>query len=267
MTARWLKLLLVVTISSLSAAGSETANLFKGHDGPIYIESTLSYSATGGDHLLARARNDSGRPIQHFEICIGNGHGCLFKLWNTAIWKPDAVLNWDLDSVVHSKDLTQFVKLTSLRVEKGAPAPKQKIASSRPSFMQSLAIGLAAATANQPVPSAAQVQEASVALLLFGGEGHKVFLGCLNCSKFDANSVLNQFGQHGSQYATESVFNRYGEFGSAYSTYSACSQYATDPPVIVDQAGRYYGRMTVNRYNDPTRLGYYAAWIAGVCQR
>ncbi len=36
-------------------------------------------------------------------------------------------------------------------------------------------------------------------LMLFGGEGHKTYLGCLNCNK----------------YASESVFNTYGSFGTS----------------------------------------------------
>jgi hypothetical protein len=136
---------------------------------------------------------------------------------------------------------------------------------SRPTFMQALAIGLAAtAAANQ----SAGVSPLGVApLLVFGGEGHKTFLGCLNCSKFDANSVMNEFGQYGSAYSTVSILNQFSEFGSPYSTHSACGPYASDPPVIVDRAGNYYGRLTVNRFADPTHVGNWSAWISAVCQK
>jgi hypothetical protein len=85
-------------------------------------------------------------------------------------------------------------------------------------------------------------------LLLFGGEDHRTFLGCLTCSKYDADSVFNTYGLHGSRYATDSIFNHYGEFGSRYSDYSACSRYASDPPVIIDRDGAFYGRLTINHY-------------------
>jgi hypothetical protein len=104
-------------------------------------------------------------------------------------------------------------------------------------------------------------------LLLFGGENHKVFLGCLTCSKYSTESVLNEYGPHGSPYQTDSIFNQYGTFGSAYSTHSPCSEYASDPPVIVDKRGRYYGRLTVNTYRDQTRIENVVAWLAGVCHR
>jgi len=54
----------------------------------------------------------------------------------------------------------------------------------------------------------------------------------------------------------QSIFNPYSQFGSRYSAYSACNPYATDPPVIVDENGNYYGRLTVNTYyGDGTRDG------------
>lgn len=85
--------------------------------------------------------------------------------------------------------------------------------------------------------------------MIFGGPGHETYLGCLSCSEFAVDSVFNEHGAHGSQYRTNSVHNPYGQFGSPYSTYSACNPYATDPPVIVDEEGNFYGRLTVNRYH------------------
>ena len=101
-------------------------------------------------------------------------------------------------------------------------------------------------------------------LLLFGGDGHRVFLGCLNCSKYDNASVFNEFGRHGSRHGSESIFNRFGDYGSKYSSHSACNPYATDPPVVVDRSGNYYGRLTVKRI-DQVRNAAIAAWITGVC--
>jgi len=43
-----------------------------------------------------------------------------------------------------------------------------------------------------------------------------------------------------------SIFNHYNEFGSPYSSFSVCNRYATDPPVMVDGSGRFYGRLTLN---------------------
>jgi hypothetical protein len=114
--------------------------------------------------------------------------------------------------------------------------------------------------------AAGAAQTTQPMLLLFGGEDHKTYLGCLNCSEYASDSVLNKYGEHGSPYSSESIFNKYGEFGSLYSSYGACNPYATDPPVIVDHDGRYYGRLTLNRYHSEIGIGRnYLAWLAAVC--
>lgn len=86
-------------------------------------------------------------------------------------------------------------------------------------------------------------------IMLFGGRGHKTYLGCLNCNKFTPDSVLNIYGTNGSPYSSSSIWNHYSEYGSKYSDYSACNPYANDPPVIVDAKGNFYGRLTANRYH------------------
>jgi hypothetical protein len=104
-------------------------------------------------------------------------------------------------------------------------------------------------------------------IMLFGGEDHKVYLGCLSCSKYANDSVLNRYGPHGSKYATDSIFNRYGEYGSPYSSTSPCNPYASSPPVIVDEDGDYYGELTINTTRSKRAQSEpLNSWIAGVCQ-
>ncbi len=114
-------------------------------------------------------------------------------------------------------------------------------------FTAGLLQGLSQANASGGAPA--------TKMMLFGGPDHKVYLGCLTCSKFAADSVLNQYGQHGSPYSTESIWNRYSEFGSRYSSYGACNPYGTDPPVIVDSDGKFYGRLTLNQYHPQLGVG------------
>jgi hypothetical protein len=87
-------------------------------------------------------------------------------------------------------------------------------------------------------------------LQIYGGESHDVYLGCLNCNQYDPNSIWNSFGKYGSQYNSNSVWNQFGTYGSEYSKYSPWNLYATDPPVIVDKDGAFYGYLTVNEYAD-----------------
>ena len=116
--------------------------------------------------------------------------------------------------------------------------------------------------------SGAAGQSYSVKLMLFGGPDHKTYLGCLNCNEYASDSVLNSYGTHGSEYSSESIWNHYSQFGSAYSMYGACNPYATDPPVIVDPNGTYYGRLTLNQYHPQLAAGArFYQWLAGrVCK-
>lgn len=87
------------------------------------------------------------------------------------------------------------------------------------------------------------------ALLLFGGDNHKTFLGCLNCTKYDSGSLCNKYGDSGSKYSQNSIWNRYGEFGSKYSAISPWNKYSDSAPVIVDRAGKFYGHLSANKYH------------------
>jgi hypothetical protein len=91
--------------------------------------------------------------------------------------------------------------------------------------------------------------QSNVALLLFGGSDHKTFLGCLKRNQYDSGSICNKYGQQGSKYASESIWNKYGNFGSKYSNESPRNKYASEPPVIVDKDGNFYGYLTANQYN------------------
>jgi hypothetical protein len=103
-------------------------------------------------------------------------------------------------------------------------------------------------------------------LLLFGGRNHTIFLGCLNCSAFDASSLFNRSGNHGNRFSSESIFNSYSEYGSPYSDDSACNRFASNPPIIVDRAGNAYGRLTINRFAYQVSNSTIVAWLAGVCE-
>jgi hypothetical protein len=106
-------------------------------------------------------------------------------------------------------------------------------------------------------------------VMIFGGEDHRTYLGCLNCSEYATDSIFNSYGSHGSRYATESVWNHYSEFGSAYSNEGACNPYANDPPVMVNSDGSFYGRLTLNVYHSQFGIGAkYHDWLEQtVCEK
>ena len=85
-------------------------------------------------------------------------------------------------------------------------------------------------------------------LKIYGGADHDVYLGKLNASKFDSESIWNSFGTYGNHYNSNSIWNSYGTYGSEYSSYSPFNEYASNPPVLVDDDGNFYGYFTINAY-------------------
>jgi hypothetical protein len=95
-----------------------------------------------------------------------------------------------------------------------------------------------------------QAHGQSTKLMIFGGQNHKTYLGCLSCTPEDPESIFNKNGRFGScRLLEDSIFCRgpLDEYGtkSPIANLSACAPNASNPPVIVDQDGRYYGRFSV----------------------
>lgn len=92
--------------------------------------------------------------------------------------------------------------------------------------------------------------EAIAQMHLYGGKGHKTYLGCLDCNKYSSDSICNQYGTHGNRYNSDSIWNPYGSFGNKYASQSPWNKYSqdTDVPVLVDKAGNFYGYFTINKY-------------------
>jgi hypothetical protein len=101
-------------------------------------------------------------------------------------------------------------------------------------------------------------------LLIFGGKDHKVFLGCLTCAETDMNSVHNEHGPYGKYGVGDTIFNKFSDYGSMFSDYSACNPLASDPPVVVDKPGNYYGRLSVNPL-EAISSSQIRTWLKGVC--
>jgi len=88
-----------------------------------------------------------------------------------------------------------------------------------------------------------------------------VYLGCL-CNDVEPDSVSNSVGAYGpqSKFSPNSIWNRFGTFGSDFSGQSVCDQFATDPPIVVNN-GQIVGRLTKNQFAagaiaDPTVTGF-----------
>jgi hypothetical protein len=63
------------------------------------------------------------------------------------------------------------------------------------------------------------------------------------------------YGESGSKYNSASIWNPYGNFSSMYSSDSPWNQYSSSGPVIVDNSGQFYSRLTANKFvSDRTKI-------------
>jgi hypothetical protein len=83
-------------------------------------------------------------------------------------------------------------------------------------------------------------------LLVFGGQSHEVFLGCL-CEETDRDSVFNLAGEYGSDLSTTSLRNKFAPYGSDADDTSTCNPAARRPPLVVTSAGKSLGLLTMNQ--------------------
>ena len=73
------------------------------------------------------------------------------------------------------------------------PAPKQGVSrAARPASVRT-------------APAVGGVPVGQQKLMLFGGPGHRDYLGCISCSEYATDSVFNQYGTYGSRYSGTSA--------------------------------------------------------------
>ena len=77
------------------------------------------------------------------------------------------------------------------------------------------------------------------------------YLGSLNLSAYDSDSIFNQFGTFGSQFSPQSIFNKFGTYGSQFSTLSPFNQFTTTPPKIFIR-GKFVAYLTKNQFLKPS---------------
>ena len=89
------------------------------------------------------------------------------------------------------------------------------------------------------------------------------FLGTLDDS-YSADSIFNDYSDHGTDYSSDSVWNEYSDWGNDYSSTSPFNEYAPDPPILIKE-GEVVGKLTVKSYEidgvDPNTVGKDCGWV------
>ena len=82
----------------------------------------------------------------------------------------------------------------------------------------------------------------SAELLLYSDDDK--FHGCLDCTRFDTDSICNNFGTYGRRFNSDSIWNRFG-IGSRFDSDSPWSRFGTGLK-IVDRSGNFYGYFSIS---------------------
>ncbi|WGK93821.1 MULTISPECIES: hypothetical protein [Flavobacterium] len=91
-------------------------------------------------------------------------------------------------------------------------------------------------------------------ILIYGGEDYSVYLGCINCDKFDKESIWDYTSPYGSPFSKNSITNKHGEYGGEYGKYSPFNKFSKYPPKLVDAKGNFYGYFTADRFFKDRRV-------------
>lgn len=89
-------------------------------------------------------------------------------------------------------------------------------------------------------------------LLLFNSENE--FRGCIECSRLEAESICNKFGDYGSKFSDISIWNKFGA-GSKFEDDSPFSKFGNGLKVV-DKEGKFYGWFSVSVTGDSKMRRY-----------
>lgn len=78
--------------------------------------------------------------------------------------------------------------------------------------------------------------------------GEPVYLGCWTCSRFDTESIHNDFGPYGSRFSSTSIRNPFSQYGGEFRTGSACNPFTYSAPYMLRGDGILVGRLSVNEF-------------------
>ena len=95
-------------------------------------------------------------------------------------------------------------------------------------------------------------------MLLYGDQKLTRFLGCLNCTPDYYISIWNTESPFGSPTGHISIWNSTTEYGSIVSKISPWNKYSSNPPAIIDPAGKLYGFLTANTSIDNRFMNNFA---------
>src|SRR3989344_14742 len=93
-------------------------------------------------------------------------------------------------------------------------------------------------------------------MAIFGYDGSEwIHIGAIG-NEYNSLSIANDYGA-GSEYKSTSILNDYGRYGGDYGSYSAFNDYASKPPIIINDDYKFVGYLTTG-YKTPSINTYEA---------
>ena len=154
------------------------------------------------------------------------------------------------DPLAYAWTLTSKPAGSAAALAGGTSARPTFTADAAGTYVASLVVndGKVSSTSAAVVVNASAPAPVSVTLYLFGGSNHDLYIGCLTCNSFHLESVCNQFGSYGSQFASLSIWNQFGLYGSQFATSSPWNQFSSGGPKIIGSDNLFYGYFTTNQF-------------------
>lgn len=118
-------------------------------------------------------------------------------------------------------------------------------------FFILLVTGISLSTIGDSVAHASTLSCSDVdGMAIFGYKYDEwIFIGAIS-NEYGSDSIANEFGA-GNEYRSDSIMNEYGRFGSDYSSNSAFNDYASKPPIIINDDYEFVGYLTINEWKFP----------------
>jgi hypothetical protein len=145
---------------------------------------------------------------------------------------------------------SQVKSLSAATAAPAAPVPPSTTDTAPSGAESSMVPPIVSLAAPEVINPFAVPLEGEPKVMIFGGNKHDTYLGCLSCNRMAQDSIFNKSGEYGTcRPSANNLFCRgtFNDFGGATPLHhlSACSEHASDPPVIVDDRGNYFGRFSV----------------------
>jgi hypothetical protein len=233
--------------ASLSSASSANPTFTAGTAGSYVLSLVVNDGALSSttSTVTITASNANLAPVASVGAGLNVYVGTTVTLNGTGSYDPNG------DSLLFSWAFVSKPAGSSASLSGSTTARPSFLADVAGSYVIALAVGdgsLVSQISTTTITASPLPVATGVNLLLFGGINNSVYLGCLTCNQFDAESVCNSFGTYGNPFSSSSIWNQFGTYGNQFNSYSPWNSFSSSGPVIIGTNNLNYGYFTTNAF-------------------